>query len=59
MSADPEPNAGPTRVDYARLEQRIALLMQRPDMVGLAIGTVENGRVRFVRGYGETIRWLR
>lgn len=41
-------------VDYARLEARIALLMQQPDMVGLAVGTIENGRVRFTKGYGET-----
>lgn len=41
-------------VDYARLEARIALLMQDPDMVGMAIGTIEGGKVRFVKGYGET-----
>jgi beta-lactamase class C len=29
--------------------------MQQPDMVGLAVGTVERGQVRFVRGYGETL----
>lgn len=46
---------GPSRVDYARLDQRIALLMQQPDMVGLAVGTVENGNIRFVKGYGETV----
>ena len=49
------PVASPTRVDYARLDARLHLLMQTPDMVGLAIGTVENGRVRFVRGYGEVL----
>jgi len=43
------------QVDYRRLEERIALLMQEPDMVGLAIGTIENGQVSFVRGYGETL----
>lgn len=55
LSADPEPAAGPSRVDYARLDQRINRLMQEPDMVGLAVGIVENGRVRFVKGYGETL----
>ena len=50
-----EPAAGPSRVDYTHLDQRIARLMQEPDMVGLAVGTVENGRVRFVKGYGETL----
>lgn len=41
-------------VDYAQLQARIALLMQEPDMVGLAVGTIERGKVRFVKGYGET-----
>lgn len=45
----------PARVDYRRLESRIARLMQEPDMVGLAVGTVENGQVRFVKGFGETV----
>jgi len=45
----------PARVDYRRLEARIARLMQEPDMVGLAVGTVENGQVRFVKGFGETV----
>jgi len=54
LSADPVP--GPSRVDYARLEARIVKLMRdEPDVVGFAIGTVENGRVRFVKGYGETL----
>lgn len=44
----------PSRVDYHRLEERIARLMQEPNMVGLAVGTIERGQARFVRGYGET-----
>jgi beta-lactamase class C len=55
LSADPAPVDRPSKVDYRRLEARIALLMQDPDMVGLAIGTVERGQVRFVRGFGETL----
>lgn len=47
--------ATPTRVDYRRLEARIARLMQEPDMVGLAVGTVENGQVRFAKGFGKTV----
>lgn len=49
---------GPHRasvVDYARLNARAMLLMQQPDMVGLAIGTIEDGEVRFVKAYGETL----
>lgn len=45
----------PARVDYRRLEARIARLMQEPDMVGLAVGTIERGQVRFVKGFGETV----
>ena len=45
----------PAKVDYHRLEARIQQLMQDPDMVGLAVGTVEGGTVRFVKGYGETL----
>ena len=45
---------GPARVDYADFEKRIDLLMQQPDMVGLAVGTIERGKVRFAKGFGET-----
>ncbi len=49
------PDLRPSTVDYARLEQRIASLMQDRDMVGLAVGTVEHGRVRLLRGFGSTL----
>jgi len=42
-------------VDYALLDQRLRQLMTRPAMVGLAVGVVENGRITFLRGYGETL----
>ena len=42
-------------VDYALLDSRLNELMTRPQMVGLAVGVVENGRITFLRGYGETI----
>lgn len=45
----------PGRVDYRRLDSRIALLMQEKDFVGLAVAAVERGKVRFLRGYGETL----
>jgi beta-lactamase class C len=41
-------------VDYALLDSRLQQLMTRPAMVGLAIGVVENGRITFLKGYGET-----
>lgn len=48
------PPAEPPRVDYAQFDARISRLMLEPDMVGLAVGAVERGRLRFVRGYGVT-----
>jgi beta-lactamase class C len=42
-------------VDYALLDQRLKQLMSKPAMVGLAVGVVENGRITFLRGYGETL----
>ncbi len=55
LSIDLAPDDQPSRVDYRRLNERILKLMQQPDMVGLAVGTVERGQVRFLRGYGETL----
>ena len=42
-------------IHYAQLDQRLQQLMARPAMVGLAVGVVENGRITFLRGYGETL----
>lgn len=41
-------------VDYRLLDQRLQELMTEPSMVGLAVGVVENGRITFLKGYGET-----
>lgn len=42
-------------VDYVRLDQRLQRMAQQPSIVGLAVGVVENGRITFLNGYGETI----
>ena len=42
-------------VDYAQIDRRLTRLMERPAMVGLAVGIVENGRITFLKGYGETL----
>ena len=42
-------------IDYALIDQRLNQLMTKPAMVGLAVGIVENGRITFLRGYGETL----
>ncbi len=43
-------------VDYALLDRRLSALSREPAMVGLAVGVVENGRITFLKGYGETAR---
>ncbi len=43
-------------VDYAALDRRLRQLIAKPGMVGLAVGVVENGRITFLKGYGETHR---
>ncbi len=45
----------PSVIDYARLDQRLNRLMEEGDMVGLAVGVVEGGQIRFLKGYGETL----
>jgi beta-lactamase class C len=42
-------------IDYGQLDRRLQELMTKPQMVGLAVGVVENGRITFLRGYGETL----
>jgi beta-lactamase class C len=41
-------------IDYRLLDARLQQLMHKPSMVGLAVGVVENGRITFLKGYGET-----
>lgn len=51
-----EAKAGaPGAVDYARLDARLRRLMEDPAMVGLAVAVVEDGEIRFAKGYGETV----
>ncbi|HEX8414552.1 MAG TPA: serine hydrolase domain-containing protein [Sphingomicrobium sp.] len=42
-------------VDYAGLDARLKRLIAEPQMVGMAVGIVENGRITFLSGYGETV----
>ena len=43
-------------VNYAQLDARLQQLVQQHSMVGLAVGVVENGRITFLKGYGETVK---
>ena len=42
-------------IDYRLLDARLQQLVEKPAMVGLAVGIVENGRITFLKGYGETL----
>nr|WP_294168549.1 serine hydrolase domain-containing protein [uncultured Sphingomonas sp.] len=42
-------------IDYAALDARLQRMVAKPSMVGLAVGIVENGRITFLSGYGETV----
>ena len=43
------------RIDYDRLDARLQRMAEKPTMVGMAVGIVENGRITFLSGYGETL----
>lgn len=49
------PPAPGSAIDYARIDSRLDRLMEKPTMVGLAVGIVEDGEIRFLKGYGETV----
>ncbi len=42
-------------IDYAALDARLKQMAEKPAVVGLAVGIVENGRITFLSGYGETL----
>ena len=44
----------PSEIDYRTLDQRLQRLVAQPSMVGLAVAVVENGDIRFLKGYGVT-----
>ena len=47
--------ASRSRIDYGRLDTRLQRMVEKPTMVGMAVGIVENGRITFLNGYGETM----
>ena len=51
-----QPNEWHGRIDYAKLDQQFAAMAQRSEMAGLAVAIVEDGELRFVRGYGVVDR---
>jgi len=42
-------------IDYSAIDARLDLLARERPVVGLAVGIVENGRITFLNGYGETL----
>ena len=55
VTINDRPGAPAGVIDYSRLDRRLQALILRPDMIGLAVGIVENGQIRFLKGYGETV----
>ena len=49
-----EAKGGGGAIDYARIDERLRRLAERPNMVGLAVGIIEDGEIRFLQGYGLT-----
>ena len=47
--------ASRSRINYAQLDERLKRMVEKPTMVGMAVGIVENGRITFLSGYGETL----
>ena len=47
--------ASRSRINYASLDARLKRMVEKPTMVGMAVGIVENGRITFLSGYGETL----
>ncbi|HYJ28913.1 MAG TPA: serine hydrolase domain-containing protein [Allosphingosinicella sp.] len=45
---------GRSVIDYARIDERLRRLIEKPNMVGLAVGIIEDGEIRFLQGYGTT-----
>ncbi|MEH6409754.1 MAG: serine hydrolase domain-containing protein [Hyphomonas sp.] len=41
-------------IDYDRLDQRLTRLSAHEDIVGLSVAVIENGEIRFAKGYGVT-----
>jgi beta-lactamase class C len=48
------PAAVAQAIDYDRLDQRLTRLAAEEDMVGLAVAVIEDGEIRFAKGYGYT-----
>lgn len=44
----------PSVIDYRRLDHRLNKLVEQDSMVGLAVAVVEDGEIRFLKGYGVT-----
>jgi beta-lactamase class C len=44
----------PSAIAYRQLDERLQRLAQEQQMVGLAVGIVEDGELRFIKGYGDT-----
>ena len=54
LAATALPAAFAQTIDYDRLDQRLTRLAADEEMVGLAVAVIEDGEIRFAKGYGYT-----
>ena len=50
----PQVDPGRGVIDYRSFDAKIRGVMARPDMVGLSVAVIEDGRIAFAHGYGTT-----
>jgi len=43
-------------IDIEELDKRASQLMHQLEMVGMSVAVVENGKMTWAKGYGETLR---
>ena len=43
-------------IDYPAIDRRIKTMMDYPGMVGLSVAIIEDGEMKFAKGYGETLK---
>jgi len=55
-SANVSTQAREPGIDIKELDKRASQLMHQLEMVGLSVAVVENGKMTWAKGYGETLR---
>jgi beta-lactamase class C len=54
VDVPPVVTSGPSAIDYARLDERLTRMARDPGIVGMAVGIIEDGQIRYAKGFGIT-----